>query len=203
MPPGEMRERVFDYVRARLLAGEPPTIREVMRAHGLTAVETARAHLEALVAEGRLVKNVGHARGYRLPATSAVRPARPVPLLGRVQAGGLAAAIQVPDGYLWSEAAGAAVPVPVEDELFALRVRGDSMSGAGILDGDVVIVRRQPAARAGDIVVALVGDEATVKTLRFQRGRPVLVPENPAYATIVPDELTVLGKVIELRRRLG
>jgi repressor LexA len=90
------------------------------------------------------------------------------------------------------------------DELYALRVRGDSMSGAAILDGDVVLVRRQPTAVTGDVVVALVGDEATVKRLRIVRGHAELHPENPDFAPIVPDghELRLLGRVLEVRRSL-
>jgi repressor LexA len=90
------------------------------------------------------------------------------------------------------------------ESLFALRVRGESMTGIGILPGDVVVVRAQPTAEAGDVVVALVGDEATVKTLRKQRGKIVLQPENPTFEPIVlePDEVTILGKVIEVRRYL-
>jgi repressor LexA len=88
--------------------------------------------------------------------------------------------------------------------LFSLRVRGDSMKDAGILDGDVVVVRRQPNANAGDIVVAMVGDEATVKRFRLKRGRVELHPENDAYQPIVPEpgDVKVLGKVVEVRRTL-
>ena len=90
-------------------------------------------------------------------------------------------------------------------ELFALRVRGDSMTGAGILPGDVVVVRRQSRAETGDLVVARLGDEATVKRLRMRRGRPELHAENPAYEPIVPDpesDFALLGKVVEVRRHL-
>jgi repressor LexA len=86
--------------------------------------------------------------------------------------------------------------------LFGLRVRGESMSGVGILPDDVVIVRRQPEARSGEIVVALVGDEATVKRLRMRGRRVELHPENPDFDVIVPDELTLIGKVVEVRRYL-
>jgi repressor LexA len=89
-------------------------------------------------------------------------------------------------------------------ELFSLRVRGDSMKDAGILDGDVVVVRRQPRADVGDIVVALVGDEATVKRFRVKRGRIELHPANDAYQPIVPEpgDVKILGKVVEVRRVL-
>ena len=198
-PPGQTRRQVLKFVRERLLAGRPPTVREVQEAFRFRSVQSAREHLEALVAEGKLVKEGGVARGYRLPPASLFGVPTLVPLLGRVQAGDLTAAIEEPDGGYIS------VQVPALDEgLFALRVRGESMSGAGILPGDVVVVRRQPTASSGDIVVALVGDEATVKRLRRVRGRAELHPANPAFAPIVPaqGELAVLGVVIEVRRYL-
>jgi repressor LexA len=174
-------------------------VREVQEALGFRAVETARRHLENLIAQGRLRREAGKARGYQLPERSdpADLPVL-VPLLGRVQAGALTTAVEAPEGY---------VPVPsvrARGELFALRVRGESMIGAGILPGDIAVVRRQPTAQSGDIVVALVGDEATVKRLRLRRGRVELHAENPEFLPIIPDpeEVTVLGKVIEIRRYL-
>ena len=199
-PPGETRERIFRFVRKHLLAGRPPTVRDVQRAFGFRAVQTAREHLEALVAEGRLDKEPGKARGYRLPhgGRSGEAPTVLIPLLGRVPAGPLDAAVEDPDGY---------VPVQTRhapDELFGLRVRGESMTGAGILPGDVIVVRRQPSASSGDIVVALIGDEATVKRLRIRKRRIELHPENPAFDVLIPDsnEMSLLGKVVEVRRRL-
>jgi repressor LexA len=195
-PAGETRERIYRFVRDRLLGGFPPTVREVKEAFGFRSVQTAREHLEALVTEGRLAKEAGKARGYRLGGDS--RPTRLVPLLGRVPAGPLNIATEDLEGYL-----------PIQghrsgDDLFGLRVRGESMTGAGILPGDIVVVRRQPAADSGDIVVALIGGEATVKRLRIRRNRVELHPENPAFEPIIPDpsELTLLGKVIEVRRYL-
>ena len=198
-PPGQTRERVFKLVRDRLLAGSPPTVREVQEAFGFRSVQTAREHLEVLVAEGRLSKDKGKARGYRLAAD--LQPGLPtllVPLLGRVPAGSLDTAVEDLEGYL-----------PVQSrhpsgELFGLRVHGDSMRDAGIFDGDVVLVRRQPKAHSGEIVVALVGDEATVKRLRMRGRRVELHPANPDYEPIVPPakDVTLLGKVIEVRRNL-
>ena len=194
--PGETRRRVFEFVRERILAGRPPTVREVQEAFGFRSVQTARAHLERLVAEGRLVVERGRARGYRLPGH--VGATVLVPLLGRVPAGSPDTAVEEAEGYLPVEVRGGG------QGLFALRVKGESMTGAGILPGDLVIVRRQASARDGDIVVARVGDEATVKRLRLRAGRVELLPENPAYAPIVPeaDGVEILGKVIEVRRRL-
>jgi repressor LexA len=121
-----------------------------------------------------------------------------VPILGRVQAGALTTAIEEPEGY---------VPISRKHELgklFALRVRGESMTGAGILPGDIAIVHRQPTADSGDIVVALVGDEATVKRLHLNRKRVELHAENPDFPPIIPPprEVLILGKVIEIRRYL-
>jgi repressor LexA len=196
-PAGETRERIYQFVRGRLLRGLPPTVREVQEAFGFRAVQTAREHLEALVAEGRLEKRSSRSRSYRLPGTEAV-PTVLVPLLGRVQAGDLSTAVEDLEGYIPYESS-------TGEELFALHVRGDSMSGAGILDGDIVVVRRQVFANPGEIVVALVDDEATVKRFRVRRGRAELHPENPAYEPIVPPrgEMKLLGKVIELRRTIG
>ena len=194
-PPGRTRERVLRYVRQRLLRGQPPTVREVQVAFGFRAVQTAREHLERLVREGHLTHQRGKARGYGLPSPPRQR-SRWVPLLGSVQAGGLEQALADPQGYVSVEAGGRA-------RLFALRVRGESMTGIGILPGDTVIVRAQPTAQSGDIVVALVGDEATVKRLRLHRGRAELHPENPDFAPIVPDQpWSLLGRVIEVRRNL-
>ena len=196
--PGETRKKIYTFVRDRILAGNPPTIREVQSAFKFRAVQTAREHLERLVSEGLLAKDAGRSRGYRLAAERSGPPTRLVPLVGRVQAGSLTTAVEVPDGY---------VAVQAQDpgaELFALRVRGDSMRDAAILEGDIVIVRRQPRATSGDIVVALVEDEATVKRFWHQGNRMELRPENQDYPVIVPPPraLVILGKVIEVRRYL-
>ena len=199
-PAGETREKVFAFVRDRLLAGQPPTVREVQEALGFRAVRTAQQHLERLVEEGRLVAGRHRARGYRLPGSSEGARTVLAPVLGRVPAGALDTAVEDPDGYLPVDARGAAA-----GDLFALRVRGESMTGVGILPGDLVIVRRQPTARNGDLVVARVGDEATVKTFRSRGRRVELRPENPAFAPIVLDAgaVAILGKVVEVRRILG
>ena len=197
-PPGETRDKVFAFVRRRLLAGQPPTVREVQDAFGFRAVQTARQHLEQLVDQGRLVAERHKSRGYRLPRAGRGPDTVLTPLLGRVPAGALEEAIEDPDGYIPVQGHGAA------DDLFALRVRGESMTGAGILPGDLVIVRRQPTARSGEIVVALVDREATVKTLRLRGRRVELRAENPAFEPIVldADTVSILGKVIEVRRIL-
>jgi len=211
-PPGQTRRQVHTFVCERIAEGAPPTVREVQRHFGFKAVQSARQHLEALVQEGSLAKEPGLARGYRLPPGEGpvgplpvvhgmplVPGLRMVPLLGQVQAGALTEAIEDPQGY---------VPVegqPADADLFALTVRGESMLGAGILPGDTVVVRRQHAVRNGEIVVAQVAGEATVKRLRLKRGRVELHPENALFQPIVldgRDEVHILGRVVEVRRRL-
>jgi len=217
---GRIRQDIFIFVRDRIAAGAPPTVREVQRAFGFKAVQSAQQHLAALVKEGRLVQEAGVARGYRLPLyrtqmsgtknTGEVGPTggslllgtgpvRYIPRLGRVQAGALQEAIEDPDGWLPMSGGN------LDDDLFALTVRGESMIGAGILPGDSVIVRRQDTARDGEIIVALVEGEATVKRLKLRAGRIELQPENPDFAPIeiAPDtEIRILGRVVEVRRQL-
>jgi repressor LexA len=193
---GVSRDLVFQFVRDRLLAGEPPTIREVQEGLKFQAVQTARDHLTLLVEEGRLIKLEGVSRGYRLPIDKRTPPTYLVPVLGQVQAGAPSLAVEDVETY-----------IPVQSryphtELFALRVKGESMTGAGIFDGDLVVVRRQPMVVTGEIVVALVGDEATVKTLRQRRKNFYLQPENPDFEAIEPESFTLLGRVIEVRRSL-
>ena len=229
-PRGQTRAKVLAYVRERLLAGMPPTVREVQRALGFRAAQTARQHLEALVAEGSLAALRGVSRGYRLPESGERNEVPPptrlghsppptlrdppqprrvgslgwIPLLGRVQAGRLSFATEDLEGYLPSDS----VEVTSRDEVssdpehFALRVAGESMTGAGIMPGDIVIVRRQDKARSGEIVVARVDDEATIKRLRLRKGRVELHAEHPDFPPILPEnDVAILGRVIEVRRR--
>ncbi|MBG89097.1 MAG: repressor LexA [Verrucomicrobiales bacterium] len=191
--PGETRKQVYRYVREQLEAGQPPSVREVQKSFGFKAFQTAHEHLEKLVAEGRLAKRSG-ARGYCLPETPV--PVIRIPILGRVQAGVLSTAIEDLEGYIPVHAP------PASQDLFGLKVRGDSMINAGILENDIVIVRSQSTADPGDIVVALVEDEATVKRLRIRWKRLELHAENPDYAPIIPapGQCTILGKVVEVRR---
>ncbi|MFW5811719.1 MAG: transcriptional repressor LexA [Alkalispirochaetaceae bacterium] len=200
--PGKTRERVYQFVRRRLEAGDPPTVREVQEALGFRSAQSAQEHLEALVEEGALLRSGGRrSRGFRLPegdAFSTSRGTTLIPLLGRVQAGAMTTAVENIEGYLRVEAEEQA------DTLFGLRVRGESMRDAGILPGDLLIVRSQSSAPAGSIVVALAGEEATVKRLVFVDGRAQLHPENPDFEPIIPDseEFRIIGKVVEVRRSL-
>jgi len=195
-PPGQSRKKIHDFVSKRILLGAPPSVREVQDAFGFKSTATVREHLNALVEEGVLEQHSGKDRGYRIPG--AFVPAM-VPILGRIQAGNLAEAIEFANGY-----------VPIHPDLaetsFALTVSGESMSGRELHDGDIVLVSRDGPIKSGDIVVALIGDEATVKTYIKQKNRLVLHAENPDYADIIPcpdgPEFSIIGRVYEVRRQL-
>lgn len=195
-PPGETRARLRDFVLGRILGGAPPSVREVQDHFGFRSTATVREHLDALVEAGELEQESGRDRGYRIPG--AFLPGM-VAILGRVHAGALNAALENAEGYVAVSAARA-------QRSFALRVVGESMAGREIHDGDIVLVDRDARIVPGDIVVALVDDEATIKTLRKQGRRIVLEAANPAYADIVPDphsaEFRILGRVFEVRRAL-
>jgi len=194
--PGETRRRIYQFMRRRLLDGQPPTIREVQAKFNMRSVQSARSQLNILVQEGLLAKEPGKARGYRLPVK--IRKNTLIPLLGSISAGPLNTAIENIEGYLpgylQSE----------DDSIFALRVRGDSMIEAGILNEDIVVVRQQREYSTGDIVVALVDDEATVKEFYRKADKVQLRPRNREYPILFPDpeNLVLLGKVVEVRRYL-
>ena len=189
--------------------GYPPTVREIGDAVGLASPSTVHAHLANLERAGLLRRDPTKPRAIELvgrrrdetPARAAPTPV--LPLVGRIAAGGpLLAEESVEDEI--------AVPEPLgRDADFLLRVTGDSMIEAGILDGDIVVVRKQSDARAGEIVVALVGDdesaeEATVKTFFRERdGRVRLQPENARLEPLYPEHVEILGKVTGVFRSLG
>jgi repressor LexA len=178
-------------------SGYPPTVREIGLAVGLASPSTVHAHLAKLEATGHIRRDPTKPRAMYVlrqpPRPAPRRPgAEPLPLVGSVAAGAPRLAEQ--DVEDW-------IPTPFQGD-FVLRVTGDSMIGAGILDGDLVVVRRRPTADDGEIVVAQIDDEATVKRLRRIDGRVHLVPENEAYAPIVADEVLVLGVVVGVLRKL-
>jgi repressor LexA len=193
--------------------GYPPTVREIGSAVGLASPSTVHAHLANLERAGLLRRDptkpraleLFGRRGGAVAAAAAAAPAAEVhqlPLLGEIAAGGPLLADQNIEDYL-------AVPEPLArgGEEFILRVKGDSMVDAGILDGDYVVVHRQQDARNGDIVAALAGDdettdEATVKTFYREAGRIRLQPENDQLEPIYARHVTILGKVVGVFRSL-
>jgi repressor LexA len=199
---GRDRE-ILEFIREAILGrGSPPTIREIGEAFGIASTNGVRYHLDLLERRG-LIRRRGHvSRGIEIlsgPGRKPAAPPVPVPVVGRVAAGAPLLAEQNIEGHLFLDPA----LLPGKGH-FALRVRGDSMTGAGILDGDTVLVRPQREAEPGEIVVALLGDEATVKRLARRRGRYYLDPENEAYEPIpLGDdgrEARVLGRVVALIR---
>jgi repressor LexA len=202
----EIWQYLAEYVDAH---GYPPTVREIGDAVGLASPSTVHAHLANLERAGLLKRDPTKPRALELvgrrreETPDRYEPLPKLPLVGQIAAGGpLLAEESVEDEI--------AVPEPLgRDADFLLRVKGDSMVDAGILDGDIVVVRKQDDARAGDVVVALVGDdesadEATVKTFHRERdGRVRLQPENAALEPLYPEHVEILGKVTGVFRSLG
>lgn len=183
---------VFNYIKGRLSEGISPSVREIMDAMGFRSTSTAHRYIETLVHEGLIEKTGNINRSLRLPNSGSAS----VPVLGTVTAGMPITAIEDITGYVGFEAPGCD-----PQDLFALKIRGESMINAGILDGDIVIVERRCYAENGEIVVALVdGSDATVKTFYKEKGHFRLQPENDTMDPIIVDEVEILGKVIGLKR---
>jgi repressor LexA len=201
-PPLTARQRrILEFISETVHErGYPPTVREIGEAVGLTSSSSVHAQLENLERRGLLHKDPTKPRAMTLsvPRVEGVV----VPLVGRIAAGAPVLAAEHVEEYL-------TVPMGFAGggDHFALRVQGDSMIGAGILDGDVVVVRAGESADDGDVVAALLPgpaeDEATIKRLRRQRGKVVLVPENPALEPFPMDpEGRILGTVVAVLRKL-
>jgi len=193
-PLNEKQQKVLAFLRERANDGVPPSVREICAAAGIKSTSTVHAYLKTLEEGGYISRQSGLNRAIRLPGESVAK----VPLLGRVTAGLPILAVQEVEDYV-PYSGGGYDP----QELFALRVQGTSMINAGIMDKDVVIVHRTPAANNGDIVVALIEDEATVKRFFAEDGHIRLQPENDAFEPIIVPECTVLGKVVSLVRYFG
>ena len=191
-PLNEKQQKVLAFVKERLGDGIPPSVREIGNACGIKSTSTVHAYLKRLEDEGYIDRRSGLNRAIRLPGESVTR----VPLLGKVTAGMPILAVEEVEDYV-PFSGGNQYPA---GELFALRVSGTSMINAGILDRDVVIVRRTNTAQNGDVVVALIGDEATVKRIYMESDHIRLQPENPEFEPIIVKEAIVLGKVVSLVR---
>ena len=186
---------ITDFVR---LEGYAPSVREICDATGIKSTSTVHSHLQRLQDSGRLEVASGRRRAISLGASPDPRLAE-VPLLGVVTAGIPILAQQNIERYYELPSSF----VPQDAESFLLEVRGDSMRDAGILSGDLVLVRRQNQASPGDVVVALIGDDATVKVLSRDGDVFSLQPRNPAFSPIPVDaETRILGRVVRLVRSL-
>lgn len=195
------QRRILEYIAETVRErGYPPTVREIGEAVGLTSSSSVHAQLANLERRGLLHKDPTKPRAMTLsePRAEAVV----VPVLGRIAAGAPILADEHVEDHL-------TIPAPFagRGELFALRVEGDSMVGAGILDGDVVVVRSRTDAADGDIVAVLLPGpaepEATVKRLKRARGRVLLVPENPAMEPVEMDpDGRIIGTVVSVLRKV-
>jgi repressor LexA len=200
----DRQREILDFIKAEMRRkGYPPTVRDIGQAVGLSSSSTVHSHLNALEAKGlikrdpskpRALEVIGHDRET---VVTSMRGVRELPVLGAVAAG-------VP--MLAEENIEGTIPLPTEvvreDSTFVLRVKGDSMIDAGIFDGDFVVVRQQPTAENGDIVVALLEDEATVKRYFRESDRIRLQPENDSMEPIYVRDVTILGKVVAVFRRM-
>ncbi len=185
------REKIHRYILDRIATGSPPTVREICRDLHIPSTSTVHSDLRFLNESGAIAMSDGLGRSIRLPGEFA----RPVPLLGTVAAGTPILAVENIEQYI-----PIATPHARGEDLFALRVKGDSMINAAILEGDLVVVEKTPTAENGQIVVAMVDEEATVKRYYKERGKYRLQPENDAYEPIVLSKVEILGRVISVMR---
>ena len=190
---------VFDYIKENIKTrGYSPSIRDICAALNIKSTSTVHTCLERLEEKGYIQKEDGKSRTVRIEGLNTADAAEnpdslSIPIIGRVMAGTPILAVENYEGYIHYPAGLRTLP---ENEMFALRVSGNSMIEAGILDGDIVIVEKTPIAENGDIVVALIDDEATVKTFYKEDGHFRLQPENRAMLPIIVNSLMILGKVI-------
>jgi repressor LexA len=192
---------IFEYIEEMITrVGKSPTIREIGEKFNISSTNGVRAHLEALMRKGYIRRQKLISRGIDL-ARDLAGPVKKIPVVGAVPAGNPITAIENVEGELVVDAS--FLP---GGETFTLRVEGDSMKDAGVFDGDFVVVKRQKTASPGDIVVAVIGDEATVKRYFPEQNKVRLQPENELFAPIIvgknSPEFYIAGKVVGLMRRI-
>ena len=198
----DRQSKILDYIRYVTRARNyPPSVREIGEAVGLSSSSTVHNHLNQLERRGLIKRDASKSRTVQLVQEQEIddkrRNAVAVPILGNVAAGVPILAEQNIEDHLMLS------PEIAKEGWFLLKVRGDSMINAAILDGDLVLVRPKQEASNGEIVVAMVEDEATVKRFHRSNGRVELIAENPAYAPIVPDTVSIVGDVRAVIRVLN
>lgn len=187
----QRRQRILDFIDEHIQEhGYPPTVREIGHQVGLSSSSSVHFHLKALEEAGYLERDATLTRAIRKTGSSPMRGARAIPLIGRVAAGEPILATQNIEDYM--QMPSALLP---ETEAFMLQVKGDSMEQAGILDGDYVIVQCKESADNGDIVVALLDDEATVKRFYKHSDHIELRPANDRYEPIIVNNVQIVGRV--------
>ena len=190
----ENEKMVFEFIKDRIEEGYPPTVREICAEFGFKSTSTAHRYINNLTAKGLLEKGNNQNRAIRLTGGNG----RKIPLVGTVTAGIPITAIEEITDYISFQPAR-----HYSNPLFALKVRGESMINAAILDGDMVVIEQTPYAENGDIVCALVDNEsATIKTFYKEDGHYRLQPENDTMDPIIVDEVKILGKVVGVVRYL-
>ncbi len=193
-PISDTQRKIYDFLVERSQTnGVPPSVREIGAAVGLSSTSSVQANLDALENAGYIERDPMLKRSIRIVGQA--ENVISVPLLGTVAAGQPILAVEQAEDYLPYNGR-----VSKDKPLFALKVKGESMLWAGILDGDIVFAERTPVASNGEMVVALVGDEATVKTFYKENGHFRLQPENDAFEPIIVNEVTILGKVVAVMR---
>ncbi len=199
-PRGDTQQRILEYIKSETQKkGYAPSVREIGEAVGLKSTSTVHGHLERLQKKGLLHREKMKPRTIDVTDESMARAStQSVPVVGRVSAGSPILAEEQVEEYV-------RLPEVMlgDGENFILNIRGDSMINAGILDGDCVVVHKQSDAHNGDIVVALIDDEATCKRFYKEQGHIRLQAENPAYAPIIERNVIILGKVVSLYRVMG
>ena len=190
----ENEKMVFEFIKDRIEEGYPPTVREICAEFGFKSTSTAHRYINNLTAKGLLEKGNNQNRVIRLTGGNGMK----IPLVGTVTAGIPITAIEEITDYISFQPAR-----HYSNPLFALKVRGESMINAAILDGDMVVIEQTPYAENGDIVCALVDNEsATIKTFYKEDGHYRLQPENDTMDPIIVDEVKILGKVVGVVRYL-
>ena len=198
----DRQAKILDYIRyVTRVRNYPPSVREIGEAVGLSSSSTVHNHLNQLERRGIIKRDASKSRTVQLVQEKEIDDKRrntiAVPIVGNVAAGVPILAEQNIEDHLMLS------PDIAQEGWFLLKVRGDSMINAAILDGDLVLVRPKQEASNGEIVVALVEDEATVKRFHRENGRVELIAENPAYANIVPESLSIVGDVRAVIRVLS
>ncbi len=191
----DTQKRIYEFLAESVQDGIPPTVREIGAAVGLKSTSSVQANLLALEAAGYIERNPMHKRCIKIANRPDAGAAISVPLLGTVTAGRPILAVEQIEGYVPFSGV-----YSKDKPLFALRVRGESMINAGILDGDIVIAEKTPVCENGEIAVAMIGDEATIKRFYKENGHFRLQPENDEFEPIITSEVIILGKVISLVR---
>ena len=192
----ETQKKIYEYLLERSQkTAVPPSVREIGAAVGLRSTSSVQANLNALEDAGYISRDPLLKRSIRLNIKEEAKQITEVPLVGTVTAGAPILAVEQVEGYIPYGGS-----VSSDKSLFALRVKGESMLNAGILDGDIIVAEQTPEARNGDKVVALIDDEATVKTFYREEDHFRLQPENDYMDPIICDELVILGRVVAVMR---